>query len=910
MAETKMRLVDWLDDLCVRFIINLPNEELESVERICFQIEEAHWFYEDFIRPLDASLPSLNLKQFCLLIFQHCPLFSQFSQSEHLAAYSEFLAYKTRVPVRGAILLNDAMDQVVLVKGWKKGARWSFPRGKINKDENDLDCAVREVYEETGYDARADGLIKEEPQMKYIEVSMREQHMRLYVFRGVPMEYPFEPRTRKEISKISWYKLSELPTLRKSRQTQGTGESLLKENMFYMVAPFLGPLKGWIKQQKRLGRRSAQVTMVEQTAVEVEPEEATESAAEPTPTPAAAPDGHLERLLAGLRGSKTQPDANMPEVAASPQPAPDAASELKRLLSVNGQGSAAAVSSTTTFSTTTTVDPSDNPLLKLFKSTAAPSPAAPPASMPPATPFDQITTAPGEPGTPHHHHPRPPQFSTMPPPPSFPYSPAHPAQMQPSPHPGLPQTRMMPPQGPRPQPPFGPPQFPMGPANHPGFRGPQANFPHWQQQQHPAQQRHQFSQPHRAVHPGFQQMPSHAARPYHRTGDPKFAPVPHQSTAPPIVPPASRLPPPRVNPNAAALLNAFNGNKVDEKQSQSQPAMKPFTAAAEIYKRPDEQESPLPIRLAPQAPQGPSAPPKLSEGFVDGQPPPAVTATKPRNEQQNALLNLFRKPSQTEQTLAPPTGEPVELSAVSPSIERQKAAEPLPKISPGLDAQPKPADLTSATVSGPLNTPSFDAVRKKQGRMSNGRSSQRASPKPKKQQNAPPPQFSILTRPRPDVSSTPSPKHVPTPSPGPAQQAHARPPPALETPKAEPQKPFAPQILRRPQGEMKSPEAKSSGPSFDRRESMPKEQRNNLLSLFGKGTTASPPAVHSGIISPVSPLPEKQGNTGSGQDRSRISSIASTDARSNRGSVSSASKPADKSFLLGYLNGVVKDAGK
>lgn len=142
----------------------------------------------------------MNLKQFCLLIFQHCPLFSQFSQSEHLAAYSEFLAYKTRVPVRGAILLNDAMDQVVLVKGWKKGARWSFPRGKINKDENDLDCAVREVYEETGYDARADGLIKEEPQMKYIEVSMREQHMRLYVFRGVPMEYPFEPRTRKEIS--------------------------------------------------------------------------------------------------------------------------------------------------------------------------------------------------------------------------------------------------------------------------------------------------------------------------------------------------------------------------------------------------------------------------------------------------------------------------------------------------------------------------------------------------------------------------------------------------------------------------------------------------------------------------------------------------------------------------------------
>ena len=97
-------------------------------------------------------------------------------------------------------MLNEQMDQVVLVKGWKKGANWSFPRGKINKDEPDLDCAVREVYEETGFDIREAGLVKDESQMKFIEMTMREQHMRLYVFRGVPLETHFEPRTRKEIS--------------------------------------------------------------------------------------------------------------------------------------------------------------------------------------------------------------------------------------------------------------------------------------------------------------------------------------------------------------------------------------------------------------------------------------------------------------------------------------------------------------------------------------------------------------------------------------------------------------------------------------------------------------------------------------------------------------------------------------
>jgi mRNA-decapping enzyme subunit 2 len=158
----------------VRFIINLPQEELVSVERICFQIEEAQWFYEDFIRPLDAALPPLNLRKFCALIFAYCPLLSKFA-AFHEAAYTEFLAYKTRVPVRGAILLNHQMDHVLLVKGWKKGAKWSFPRGKINKDEPDLDCAIREVYEETGYDAKEAGLVPDDSDVKFIEMVMREQ---------------------------------------------------------------------------------------------------------------------------------------------------------------------------------------------------------------------------------------------------------------------------------------------------------------------------------------------------------------------------------------------------------------------------------------------------------------------------------------------------------------------------------------------------------------------------------------------------------------------------------------------------------------------------------------------------------------------------------------------------------------
>ncbi|KAF7881844.1 uncharacterized protein EAF02_006532 [Botrytis sinoallii] len=258
MTDRKLQLEDWLDDLCVRFIINIPAADLSHVPRICFQVEEAQWYYEDFIRPLDPSLPSMTLRNFCLKIFLHCPLLSNFSESIHMRAFEEFLLYKTRVPVRGVILLSADMDEVVLVKGWKKGANWSFPRGKINKDEDDLTCAIREAYEETGYDLEQSGLVpKDRSLVKGIDVTGHGQQIRLYVFRNVPRETYFEAQTRKEISKIDWWRLSDLPAYRKKGQQQNQPEAAANANKFYMVAPFLPPLKKWILDQKKKDARTA-----------------------------------------------------------------------------------------------------------------------------------------------------------------------------------------------------------------------------------------------------------------------------------------------------------------------------------------------------------------------------------------------------------------------------------------------------------------------------------------------------------------------------------------------------------------------------------------------------------------------------------------------------------------------------
>ncbi|KAK0748867.1 hypothetical protein B0T21DRAFT_357420 [Apiosordaria backusii] len=417
MADNKMQLEDWLDDLCVRFIINLPKEDLSSVARICFQVEEAQWFYEDFIRPLDPTLPSMSLRSFCLRIFQHCPLLASFSVENHMRAFEEFLQYKTRVPVRGAILLNEAMDSTVLVKGWKKGANWSFPRGKINKDEDDLDCAIREVYEETGFDIREAGLVPRDDEVKYIQMSMREQQIRLYVFRNVPMDTNFHPKTRKEISKIQWYKLSELPAFRNRKgNQQDDAAAASNANKFYMVAPFLVQLKKWVNQQKQ--------------------KDAARGAHVPVQIPAEEP--YTEDDL----GTQTEPVAGPTE---SIETIEGATLELQRLLQVQPPPSGTHVNPHP--APTTNANKGNALLALLQKNTETEAAHQEYHEQPqqqqqrpqqqhqyyqqqqygnqiPHTPMDLTYTTPPEPHTPHHHHPTnrlpvPPNQ----PPPNFPIQP-------------------------------------------------------------------------------------------------------------------------------------------------------------------------------------------------------------------------------------------------------------------------------------------------------------------------------------------------------------------------------------------------------------------------------------------------------------------------------------------------------
>ncbi|KAL4821259.1 Dcp2, box A domain-containing protein [Aspergillus spinulosporus] len=823
MTETKMQLEEGLDDLCVRFIINLPREELESVERICFQVEEAQWFYEDFIRPLDPALPSLSLKAFALRIFQHCPLMANWSRYHHMTAFSEFLAYKTRVPVRGAIMLNQEMDQVVLVKGWKKGANWSFPRGKINKDEKDLDCAIREVYEETGYDIREAGLVPGDENVKFIEITMREQHMRLYVFRGVPLDAYFEPRTRKEISKIEWWKLSDLPTLKKSKQFD-QGQAAANANKFYMVAPFLHPLKKWIAQQKKLDPR----TNSDSNQVLVDGE--------------ISMDENYQTSNANHVSNQVSKEAavpsDLPEVAASH----DASAHLKRLLNVNPS------------------PPTPNPVRASFN-------ADPNVSKSHAL-LELLRN-----GT----SPNPPQEVSQPPrdephmvKPSSGFFPGFPQQFERAEN----SSKVAPLYYPDYHP------FPFSMADQQAPRIPQS-LPAAHSQGHsagytgPYNSSHQFLTTSRPFPPGSFSEQAPALAPYQRTGDPQFS----QSTQPrqvqgAAVPPASKLPPPKLNSHSLALLSVFK----DEKKQT------PRGLHANLVPEPDVSQS---------------------------------NERKPSLHQDQLLSLLKGSPGPTS---SQPASRPVELSAhpTSPG-KKQILQRPNAVSTPSQQArQTSKGALTSATVSGPLNTPQFEAIPKPPIRKRN--ESKRQTSRDRQTQPLASP---ITILPRPQSGKR---EQIPSPAPTPPTQISASPRSrSSKTKSPAPQKTFQPQILRRsdkvdiygllpirskemedssqPASLAEASEAKAvpmSQAGTYRRPSQTPAQRETLLSLFGKSGPSPNPSpaemnlqtsvpkhsATSSVVSPLTPLQQPTGNESSTGDR--------------------VTSPANKAFLLGFLEGVAK----
>ena len=54
-TTTNLDLDAALEEVATRFLVHLPRFKLQSGDRLFFQIEQAHWFYEDFLADADGS---------------------------------------------------------------------------------------------------------------------------------------------------------------------------------------------------------------------------------------------------------------------------------------------------------------------------------------------------------------------------------------------------------------------------------------------------------------------------------------------------------------------------------------------------------------------------------------------------------------------------------------------------------------------------------------------------------------------------------------------------------------------------------------------------------------------------------------------------------------------------------------
>ena len=203
---------DVVVELCGRFLLSLPAEELQVVSRLFFQIEQMWWFYEDHKADQHSHLPHMDHQEFGRQVFRLCDLFDPV-RTQYDALYAAFKTYLLSVPVFGVFIMNPLMNKVVLVKSYN-GSWLGFPRGKVNQNEEEVECAVREANEEIGIDLT--GRVESNSFIRFPE---GKKMVKLFLVAGVNESTTvFQTQTRKEIGNISWYDLSKSKSLLPSDQ--------------------------------------------------------------------------------------------------------------------------------------------------------------------------------------------------------------------------------------------------------------------------------------------------------------------------------------------------------------------------------------------------------------------------------------------------------------------------------------------------------------------------------------------------------------------------------------------------------------------------------------------------------------------------------------------------------------------
>lgn len=120
---------------------------------------------------------------------------------------NRFIPVLNQPRTRVAVVLND--HEVLLVKNWLGSQQWTLPGGGIKRGETPLQCAVRELFEETG-------LVVEPSELSFVGYMTNTGLPRAVMVYRINLNDSDSAATipdsaRHEITHLAWHPLTNLP---------------------------------------------------------------------------------------------------------------------------------------------------------------------------------------------------------------------------------------------------------------------------------------------------------------------------------------------------------------------------------------------------------------------------------------------------------------------------------------------------------------------------------------------------------------------------------------------------------------------------------------------------------------------------------------------------------------------------
>lgn len=208
---------------------------------LCNELQEAHWFYEDsIVEGARGHFPSLRQSVFFAFVLETSQVLREVysSSRDREQVFDDWRRHLKTVPRSGAVLFDESREKCLMVQSHKSGV-WSFPSGKLEAGEREVDCATREVWEEINLDISP--CIDE---TQYVSAGSADSGgtVKLFIIGSLPAGLAgCKPNVKKEVAKIAWIPTRKLP----GWAHDDLGDSKLK--FLGNVQRFAPKLKRWLE---------------------------------------------------------------------------------------------------------------------------------------------------------------------------------------------------------------------------------------------------------------------------------------------------------------------------------------------------------------------------------------------------------------------------------------------------------------------------------------------------------------------------------------------------------------------------------------------------------------------------------------------------------------------------------------